>query len=189
MLIKLHNYLRELIFPTSELIGLIPKNSKILDLGCGSGFIFNNLKNYKSYLGIDINSKKIKKLNNFNKNPTPYFLCHDITKKNLKSIYKKFDTILLIDVIHHIEKNKQLKCLTNILKQTKKNTLIVIKDIDHKNFITSKFNWFHDLIINRCLISYFDFVQIKKRRGLLIIEEFTTRKFLYDHYFLIIKKT
>ena len=61
--IKLYHFLRKLIFPTTQLISLIPSDSCILDLGCGNGFVFRNIKNYKSYLGIDNNSKKIQKLN------------------------------------------------------------------------------------------------------------------------------
>ena len=70
----------------------------------------------------------------------------------------------------------------------KKKTIFIIKDIDKNKLITSKWNLIHDLIINWCFISYFDFEKIKKIKGFVIIKEFTIRKILYDHYFLILKK-
>ena len=186
--IKLHHFLRNLILPTTQLISLIPSNSSILDLGCGNGFIFHNIKKYKSYLGIDINPKKIQKLNIIKKTSSSHFLSRDITKKISKSIFNKVDTILLIDVIHHVKKYKQLIFLKKILKYAKKKTIFIIKDIDKNKLITSKWNLIHDLIINWCFISYFDFKKIKKIKGFVVIKEFTIRKILYDHYFLIIKK-
>lgn len=185
---RLHYFLRKIIFPTTQLMSLIPNYSSILDLGCGNGFIFHNVNNYKSYLGIDINKKKIQKLNLIKKNFSFNFISEDITKKLSKSRFNKVDTILLIDVIHHIKKYKQVILLKKILKYAKKKTIIIIKDIDKNKLITSKWNLIHDLIINRCLVSYFDFNKIKKNKGFMIIKEFTIRKFLYDHYFLILKK-
>ena len=186
--IKLHHFLRKLIFPTTQLISLIPSDSCILDLGCGNGFVFRNIKNYKSYLGIDINSKKIQKLNIIKKTSSSYFLAGDITKKLSKSMFNKVDKILLIDVVHHVKKYKQLIFLKKILKYAKKKTIFIIKDIDKNKLITSKWNLIHDLIINWCFISYFDFEKMKKIKGFVIIKEFTIRKILYDHYFLILKK-
>jgi 2-polyprenyl-3-methyl-5-hydroxy-6-metoxy-1,4-benzoquinol methylase len=186
--IKLHHFLRKLIFPTTQLISLIPRSSSILDLGCGNGFIFRNIENYKSYLGIDINSKKIQKLNIIKKTSSSHFLAEDITKKLSMSMFNKVDTVLLIDVVHHVKKYKQLLFLKKILKYAKKKTIFIIKDIDKSKLITSKWNLIHDLIINWCFISYFDFEKIKKIKGFVIIKEFTIRKILYDHYFLILKK-
>jgi 2-polyprenyl-3-methyl-5-hydroxy-6-metoxy-1,4-benzoquinol methylase len=186
--IKLHHFLRKLIFPTTQLISLIPRSSSILDLGCGNGFIFRNIENYKSYLGIDINSKKIQKLNIIKKTSLSHFLAGDITKKLSMSMFNKVDTVLLIDVVHHVKKYKQLLFLKKILKYAKKKTIFIIKDIDKSKLITSKWNLIHDLIFNWCFISYFDFEKIKKIKGFVIIKEFTIRKILYDHYFLILKK-
>ncbi|NGX63783.1 MAG: Ubiquinone biosynthesis O-methyltransferase [Candidatus Anoxychlamydiales bacterium] len=77
------------------------KNAKILDLGCGSGKylkILNKL-GYKNTFGIDISIEQIKvakKSNIFNVE------CIDALKF-LKNTKEKYDTILLIDVLEHIE--------------------------------------------------------------------------------------
>lgn len=76
----------------------IPKGSKVLDLGCGNGRLFELLCRYNvDYTGIDISEELIKAAKK--KYPQAKFSIGDIT--NLKSS-KKYDYIFSIAVLHHI---------------------------------------------------------------------------------------
>ena len=85
--------------------------SSILDIGCGTGEILNHL-NPERGVGIDISSKMIffakKKFKKYN------FIASDFKNIHLTN---KFDLILLIDVIEHLEDlNKSLSRIRDFAK-------------------------------------------------------------------------
>ena len=105
------------------------KNKKILDLGCGGGILSESLAEEGAELiAIDqskklINeAKKRAKLKNFKIN----YQCKSI--KNLKEKKMKFDIIICLEVIEHVEDYK------NFLKFTfeclKKNGIIIFSTIN-----------------------------------------------------------
>lgn len=89
----------------------------ILDVGCGDNYFDERLlkesKNINSIWGIDINLKK-----DIHKKRAHYVNSYD------KIEDKKFDYILLMDVIEHIE--EPVEFLKNILKYKKENGYIII---------------------------------------------------------------
>ena len=176
--------LRPLILPINKIISQIPVEANILDLGCGKGLLLNYLKNYESYTGVDLNlsSNKIKIKNvNFIRDD-----CVKYTNQNLN----QFDTFLIIDLLHHLNPDSQLNFLKDLLNKIKKNDIIIIKDILPKNLFTKFWNSFHDLIVSKQIINYFNFkeFEINLSADYKIVDRFYKRIFLYDHYFLIIKK-
>jgi 2-polyprenyl-3-methyl-5-hydroxy-6-metoxy-1,4-benzoquinol methylase len=181
---KIYFKLRPLILPINKIISQIPLKANILDLGCGKGLLLNYIKNYKSYTGVDLNltSNKIK-----NKNIN--FVKEDCVKY-INQKLNPYDTFLIIDLLHHLNSDTQLNFLKDLLNKLKKNDTIIIKDILPKNLITKFWNSFHDLIISKQIINYFNFKEFENNLSTdyKIIDNFYKRVFLYDHYFLIIKK-
>src|SRR6476620_8351784 len=94
----IHRYLAK---PILSLLSQNPKR-KILDIGCGNGWLTNSLieKGFDAYgtdaslQGIDVASTK---------NPGRFFL-QDLTKDDLPEELKehKFDTIISTEVIEHL---------------------------------------------------------------------------------------
>lgn len=79
----------------------LTKNSKILDLGCGSGKYLYVLSNYMdgNFYGVDISSKSIERANKLFKKENLKF-----ENKNLDQLKNaKFDLIILNDVFEHVE--------------------------------------------------------------------------------------
>ena len=95
----------------------------VLEVGAGDGFKSLIVKqNCKKLLLTDIldeNLESFKKLGFKNIN---YFK-HNFLESNIK---KKFDGIYSLDVLEHIDKNKESKFLKNILKSLKKNGTLII---------------------------------------------------------------
>lgn len=181
----LYYKIRPLILPINEIILHIPDYANILDLGCGKGLVPHNLKNYKSYTGVDLNVpiNSSNTLNNIN------FIrdnCINYINQNLE----KFDTFLVIDLLHHLNPNDQLFFTNTLLDLVKQGDVIIIKDIHPKNFLTKFWNSFHDLLVSKQIINYFNFQKFESNipKNFKIITRFYKRIFLYDHYFLIIKK-
>ena len=181
-----YSYIRKLIYPYKIVLSYINKNSKILDIGCGNGNILNDIKelNFLLYTGID---PKIK-TNYKNKNVS---LLNDKLENYINHI-SKYDCILMIDVMHHINKNNQEKLITNILQNMKVNSILIYKDISNRNFFYALMNRFHDFVFNFQIIHYLDSNKIleisNNINNTFIINHFYKRILWYDHEFLIIRK-
>lgn len=85
----------------------LKKKDKILDVGSGTGVITNMLKNQ---LGIEITASDIK---NYLLYDLPFI---KIKKGNLPFPNHSFDAVLLIDVLHHIDKQEQIDLLAESLR-------------------------------------------------------------------------
>jgi SAM-dependent methyltransferase len=80
----------------------IKKGSKVLDLGCGGGRLYEILEKYKiDYTGVDISEKLIKTAGS--KYPKAKFFVGDITGFETKD---KFDYVFSIAALHHIPSKK-----------------------------------------------------------------------------------
>lgn len=96
------------------------KNKDVLDFGCGWGNFLKNLKNCKSFNGVELRkecldyvSNNIKRINISN---------------NINSFNKKFDVITMFHVLEHIP--DQVKIL-KILKSRLKNKGKIIIEVPH----------------------------------------------------------
>jgi len=96
---------------------LTVKQSKILDLCCGTGILTTMLldQNVK-YIGVDINKPFLEYAKTkINGNPDFSFVCEDALKYSSKN---KFDIVVLTSAYHHIKneyKSQLLKKICNLL--------------------------------------------------------------------------
>jgi len=86
-----------------EVIKLVPKNSKVLDVGCGEGKIRNLLQNC-DYYGIDGQKNLIGSLIKENVKAKTI----DLNKEGFPFEEEKFDHILMLDILEHVADPKQL---------------------------------------------------------------------------------
>ncbi len=113
-----------------EIFRLIPKNSSVIDVGCGTGSLLFLLSKKINYgLGIDISKSNIK------------FTQKKILKTNLsnlkfeladarflgKIITKKYDIAILSMTLHSLDSGSQIEILEKLSKIT--NELIIIEYI------------------------------------------------------------
>ena len=85
----------------SKIVSLIPKNSLICDLGCGSGkFLYSIACNIKEGIGVDRNIEH-SKLTNLT------FIKADLEKK-IKLPSNKFDMVTCLAVLEHLNKPENL---------------------------------------------------------------------------------
>jgi len=143
--VKFFNKIRFWVAPIELIAAQITKKGKIIDLGCGDGFLVNYLateSKQRKIIGIDINPDRLKQAYKGLENTQ--FLNSNILNENLK----KIDNILLIHVLHHLpSKNDQIKMLNKIYKALGKNGKIVIVEIDRKPFFKYVLTWITDAII------------------------------------------
>ncbi|OGH18551.1 MAG: hypothetical protein A3F31_05065 [Candidatus Levybacteria bacterium RIFCSPHIGHO2_12_FULL_38_12] len=110
----------------------IRNNTKILDIGCGTGILSQYFSN-ADYIGIDIDQNLI----DFAKKKYPYkFITMSGDKITFPS--NSFDAILIVGVIHHMNNNVSTNVLLHMKRILRKNgkALIIeaIPPIDAINF-------------------------------------------------------
>lgn len=99
---------------------------KILDVGCGSGNLYEvfyrNRYSPKIYLGVDVRSKTIEA--NIKKFPKAYFMALDVVTQDLPR--ENWDIITCFEVLEHVGKQNVIKVLNNIRKVANKDMVILI---------------------------------------------------------------
>ena len=105
----------------SKTINYIRSNTKVLDIGCYNFAVANFLKKKNCFVdGIDnINLKTKNKINKFFK--------HNLNNGLPKNInYLKYDYIIMLDVIEHLDNPEHfIKQLKNLVKKNKKVKILV----------------------------------------------------------------
>lgn len=141
----LYNLTQKIMSGESTRIALvknvIPKHSKVLDIGCGTAKIIESLPQV-DYYGYDISKKHIdyaKKKYSSKKNN---FYCKEFNAGEISKL-PKFDFVLLFGIIHHVG-DDQLRKIFFVLKKTlKKSGKILTLDpvyIKKQNFIAKFLN-------------------------------------------------
>lgn len=152
-----YSQLRSLILPSVALSSALPKEGKIIDLGCGQGLLSTYIASVKTrnVIGVDLDSSRIPK----NKLKNLRFVNADIRSFNLEGA----SGAVLSDVLHHLSKKDQRKILENISKTIKKGGVLAIKEIDTGEFFRSKLSRFWDFILYpKDKIEYWSAAGLKK---------------------------
>lgn len=116
----------------TELEKFLPKQGKILDLGCGYGILANYLGlrcSQRQVIGIDLDQKKLKFANRGLANVS--FIKGDITKLRLP----RAKAIVIADVLHHLKSYEEQEwLLEHCCKSLVKKGLLLITEVDNRPF-------------------------------------------------------
>jgi len=152
----LRDYLRKIILPLEEIDEQLPQKGKIIDLGCGEGVIakFIAKKKARTVIGVDSDKKRLPETNSKNL----IFKEGDIRGTPLNGI----NSVVISDVLHHINLPDQKKLLKKISRQIKKGGVLVIKEIDSSEYVRSKLSRLWDLLLYpQDKINYWQFKNLK----------------------------
>jgi 2-polyprenyl-3-methyl-5-hydroxy-6-metoxy-1,4-benzoquinol methylase len=187
---RAYAYLRFKIAPIEKVKKFVPKKGSILDVGCGYGVAaaYIAIKSGKRHVvGTDFNEKRIAKAKkSFENLKNVEFFFEDLISAKSK---RKFDCILLIDVVHHVESGRQKGLLEACRKHLRTHGVMIIKDIDRKPVMKYLWNYLHDFLLNDgplCFNSHEKLCGMAKKAG-FIAEYKELGNFFYPHFMLICK--
>jgi SAM-dependent methyltransferase len=102
----------------------LDNNSRILDVGCGKGYLIYEIKKILpkiQIVGLDISKYGIK---NSHPKIKKYLFSHDIKKKT-KFKNKDFDLVISIGCLHNLKIQDLIKAIREIIRIGKKNYIMV----------------------------------------------------------------
>ena len=97
-----------------------------LDIGCGNGILNKLIDNKSNYLGVDANAGIYKKKKS---NSIKYFKDAQKTEKYLKNLNKKFECVMLMDVLEHTD--SFLKLFKIALNKSSKYVVVGLPNEDY----------------------------------------------------------
>jgi 2-polyprenyl-3-methyl-5-hydroxy-6-metoxy-1,4-benzoquinol methylase len=107
---------------------LLPEKGKILDIGCGYGFmsyLLHFTSPQREITGIDYDEEKIEVANNcFTKNGNINFVLADIINYPME----KSDGIILADILHYLPPERQEEVIEKCIKNLNPGGTLVIRD-------------------------------------------------------------
>lgn len=185
---------RPYICPFEQLLQLVPPQTSVFDIGCGSGMFLMLMAEFCSpqkLAGIEIRQDLIdnaqKLLETYQK---PLFLSV-FNGKEIPIEIAEYDCITMIDVLHHIPKNEQIHFLEQLYEKMKPEALFLFKDIDAEALPWVYFNKLHDLIFAREIGNEWktkEFLDIAEKIGFKKLKLTKQRNFVYPHYTILLKK-
>ncbi|PIB34636.1 hypothetical protein BFP72_04030 [Reichenbachiella sp. 5M10] len=192
---KLKVYYRPLVCPLNTLLSYLKPGEKVFDIGCGSGQFSLLVAHYckpKKIFGIEISQTLV---TNARALLHPYRETLDYTFEYFDGItipdaINEYDTIFMIDVVHHIPKDGQRAFIKQLYEKMSPGSRLIIKDINAASPLVY-FNKFHDLVFAREIGNEWtkqNMLTLLSDLNLTITLYNETRTLLYPHYTIIAQK-
>ena len=186
------NY-RPLICPFRELLQLIKPTANVLDIGCGSGQFLTLVAAFTSAQklgGLEIDKNLVQQANALLAETQKPSDIRSFDGETFPGFLANFDTVFLIDVLHHVPAPKQKVFLQKIYEGLNPGTTLILKDIDAASPWVY-FNKLHDLILSQEIGHELSVAQAKylaNETGFNVLKVSAKRMFGYPHYTLVLKK-
>ena len=149
----IHSKLRiQIGVPFDEYINIVPREGKILSLGCGLGFL-------EYYLARDSDSRYILATDNdksrisIAKNAARHLNNIDFKYLNVQNIDELkedgiWDAVIVNDLLHHVSYSLQEKTIINSSRLLKEDGVLIIKDVDARPDLFRFCNTLNDKLLN-----------------------------------------
>jgi SAM-dependent methyltransferase len=149
---RLKTVYRPYIAPLDDLLAGIPAQSRVYDVGCGNGALLALVAAYRQPAaigGVDVDPGLVDRARQLLQRVAPALparVCvFDGTE--LPEGLQDFDTVLLVDVLHHVPPTHQHAFLTSLHDRMAPGATLHLKDIDADSRFWCLFNRLHDRLL------------------------------------------
>jgi len=146
---RLKTVYRPYICPFDQILNLIPPESKVFDIGCGSGSLLSLIDHFckpEKLGGIEIDDvlvENAKLLLSSSPVPVSVYKYDGIT---IPEEIKEYDIITMIDVFHHVPKSIQITFFDQLYQKMSIGSVLIYKDIDAESVFVYA-NKLHDMVL------------------------------------------
>ncbi len=125
---------------------LMPKMGKIVDVGCGYGYLPYMLMfkgRQREILGVDYDEEKIAVADNcVDKSSKLSFAVGDVTVYD----FPQADGFIISDVLHYLKEEQQIQVIDNCVSKLNKGGVLVIRDADKDIETRQKGTWYTEFM-------------------------------------------
>lgn len=185
---------RPYVCPFDDLLNYLPENASVFDIGCGSGMLLSLIaafKNPSKLGGCEISQQLVDNANAVLKTENSNANVYHFDGESIPKEISRFDYITMIDVLHHIPKEKQFVFLKQLVDKMKVGSELILKDIKSES-ILSYWNKIHDLLLAGEIGHELNSKKLKtffENELKIQVKSYTSRRMLlYPHFTLILKK-
>lgn len=125
---------------------LMPKQGRIVDVGCGYGFLPYMLMykgRQRTILGVDYDEEKIAVADNcIDKSEKLSFAVGDVTSYE----FPESDGFIISDVLHYLQEEQQIQVIEHCVAKLNKGGVLVIRDADKDIATRQKGTWYTEFM-------------------------------------------
>jgi 2-polyprenyl-3-methyl-5-hydroxy-6-metoxy-1,4-benzoquinol methylase len=184
---------RPTICPFEELLPLVPKGSRVLDVGCGGGLMLSLLAasgRINTGQGFDTNGGMIQLASRV---AETHSLPLTFEQRSVTDGIPEgaFDVISIIDVMHHIPPNAQAGFFKDVAARLPPGGTLIYKDMCKRPIWRAAANRLHDLTLARQWIHYRPIENVRQWAndlGLALAKAQTHNRLWYGHELIVLHR-
>lgn len=190
---------RPYICPFEKLVGHVHEGSRVLDIGCGAGLLLSlvaGLGREFDGIGLDVSQQAIDVAKVMAKRAAALWpkarLSFERVAIDTAWPPDTFDTVFLIDVLHHVPPTSQHSFLKRVISKVKQGGILVYKDMCLRPWWKAQANRLHDLVVAREWITYVPVQTVEcwaNSEGMRVILREDTNRFWYGHELRVMERT
>ena len=187
--------LRPFICPFTEVIDLVPRDSVVLDVGCGSGLFLLFLASFgkvRRAVGFDVAAEAIATANAARKRlPNPELLHFAVRAVEDGIPPGDWSVVSAIDVIHHIPPPHQAQFIRDLCAATPPGARLIIKDMVARPRWRAAANRLHDLLMAKQWVHHAGPEQVESwvtDPDMVCVHRSRRNMFWYGHWTLVFER-
>jgi 2-polyprenyl-3-methyl-5-hydroxy-6-metoxy-1,4-benzoquinol methylase len=190
---------RPYICPFEKLVEYVRPGSSVLDIGCGAGLLLSLIAGLEVEFegtGFDVSRRAIDAANIMRQRAAATFPKAKLSflQVGRDSCWPSgvFDTVFIVDVMHHIPPGSQREFLHHGISKVKPGGTLVYKDMCMRPWWKATANRLHDFVIARERISYVPIESVQRwasAQGMETIARRDDTRLWYGHELCVFRRS
>jgi 2-polyprenyl-3-methyl-5-hydroxy-6-metoxy-1,4-benzoquinol methylase len=184
---------RPLVSPLGQVLQLLPRGSRVFDIGCGSGGLLHlalSDAGVSRAAGYDVSTKAVRAAQTLPWSAEQLHVLHRTLNEGVPDIADA-DYVTLCDVLHHVPPEAKAPFLKDITEKMRPGAMLIVADIDASRRGGSWMNQLHDLVVSQEWVAPVAAPVARsmlQQAGMIVREESFVRSLWYPHYLILAEK-